>query len=123
MGTRKKKKEKKNPYRINSPTLIEQSLCRKIQWREGKRRALLGKLWGLRRRAAKKAWLHLHQNRTAQLMLLKLRVGFFSLFFFFFFQLKAKEKLVIKAAVSLDRVERESLQLKKKIIAKNSQGK
>lgn len=106
----------------SSSTLTERPLCRKMQRREGKRRALLGNPWGLRRRAAKGAWLHLHRNRTAQLMLLKLRVflvgGFLLGFFFallgFFLQLKAEEKLVIKASVSLDRVERESLRLKKK---------
>lgn len=41
-------------------------------------------------------------------------VGYFFALLGFFLQLKAEEKLVIKASVSLDRVERESLRLKKK---------
>lgn len=65
--------------------------------------------WGPRRRPAKKTCLQLHHNRTAPLMLLKQRV--------FLIppppQLKAEEKLIIKASVSLDRVERECLGLKK----------
>lgn len=116
----------------SSPTLTEQPLCRKMQRREGKRRALLGKPWGLRRRPAKGAWLHLHRNRTAWLMLLKLRVflvgGFFVGFFFLprwvFSPTKSWRKVGYKSLCIFGQSgEGESQVKKKKIIAKNSQDK
>lgn len=74
-----------------------------------------GKTLGTEEEAAKKAWLHPAQNRTAANAF---KVEFSWIFFFFnlrgffwFFspQLKAEEKLVIKASVFLDRMNRENL--------------
>lgn len=71
-----------------------------------------GKTLGTEEEAAKKAWLHPAQNRTAgNAFKVEFSWIFFLIGFFFVFslQLKAQEKLVVKASVFLDRMNRENL--------------
>lgn len=97
----------------NSPTLMAQEKAlerRKIG-------NFTGKTLGTEEEAAKKAWLHPAQNRTAvnAFKVQRAFMEFFLLLLFFFPpQLKAEEKLFLKDSVFLDRMDRENLRLKKK---------